>query len=61
MKKKLSMIVFVAVLIAFTCMYAIVDKNNAIYDRAVDTSQYVALDWNREKWSLRVLFQQKIS
>ena len=43
MKKKLSMIVFVAVLIAFTCMYAIVDKNNAIYDRAVDTSQYVAL------------------
>ena len=24
-------------------MYAIVDKNNAIYDRAVDTSQYVAL------------------
>ena len=43
MKKKLSMIVFVAVLIAFTYMYAIVDKNNAIYDRAVDTSQYVAL------------------
>ena len=43
MKKKLSMIVFAAVLIAFTCMYAIVDKNNAIYDRAVDTSQYVAL------------------
>ena len=43
MKKKLSMIVFVAVLIAFTCMYAIVDKNNAIYDRAVDTSKYVAL------------------
>ena len=43
MKKKLSMIVFEAVLIAFTCMYAIVDKNNAIYDRAVDTSQYVAL------------------
>ena len=43
MKKKLSWIVFAAILIAFTCVYAIVDKNNAIYDRTVDTSKYVAL------------------
>lgn len=43
MKKKLGWIIFAVVLIAFTCVYAIVDKNNAIYDRAVDTSKYVAL------------------
>ena len=43
MKKKLSWIILAVVLIAFTCVYAIVDKNNAIYDRAVDTSKYVAL------------------
>lgn len=43
MKKKLGWIIFAIVLIAFTCVYAIVDKNNAIYDRAVDTSKYVAL------------------
>lgn len=43
MKKKISWVIFVIVLIAFTCVYAIVDKNNAIYDRAVDTSKYVAL------------------
>lgn len=43
MKKKLGWIIFAVILIAFTCVYAIVDKNNAIYDRAVDTSKYVAL------------------
>lgn len=43
MKKKLGWIIFAVVLIAFTCVYAIVDKNNAIYDRTVDTSKYVAL------------------
>ena len=41
MKKKLSMIVFAAVLIAFTCMYAIVDKNNAIYGRECDRKRSV--------------------
>lgn len=43
MKKRLSWIIFAVILIAFTCVYAIVDKNNAIYDRAVDTSKYIAL------------------
>ena len=43
MKKKLGWIFFAVVLIAFTCVYAIVDKNNVVYDRAVDTSKYVAL------------------
>lgn len=43
MKKKLGWIILAVVLLAFTCVYAIVDKNNAIYDRAVDTSKYVAL------------------
>ena len=43
MKKKLGWIIFAVILIAFTCVYAIVDKNNAIYDRTVDTSKYVAL------------------
>ena len=43
MKKKLSWIILAVILIAFTCVYAIVDKNNAIYDRTVDTSKYVAL------------------
>lgn len=43
MKKKLSWIILVIVLIAFTGVYAIVDKNNEIYNRTVDTSKYVAL------------------
>lgn len=43
MKKRLSWIILAVVLIAFTGVYAIVDKNNEIYDRTVDTSQYVAL------------------
>lgn len=43
MKKKLGWIILAVVLIAFTGVYAIVDKNNEIYDRAVDTSKYVAL------------------
>ena len=32
MKKKLSWIILAVILIAFTCVYAIVDKNNEIYD-----------------------------
>ena len=47
MKKKLGWIILAVVLLAFTCVYAIVDKNNAIYDRAVDTSKYVALGLER--------------
>lgn len=43
MKKKLSWIILGVILIAFTCVYAIVDKNNAIYDRAVDTSNYASI------------------
>ena len=43
MKKKLGWIIFAVVLIAFTCVYAIVDKNNAIYDRTVDTSNYASI------------------
>ena len=43
MKKKLSWIILGVILIAFTCVYAIVDKNNAIYDRTVDTSNYASI------------------
>lgn len=43
MKKKLSWIILAVILIAFTCVYAIVDKNNAIYDRTVDTSNYASI------------------
>lgn len=43
MKKKLSYIILAVVLIAFAGVYAIVDKNNSVYDRTVDTSAYVAL------------------
>lgn len=43
MKKKLSYIILAVVLIAFAGVYAIVDKNNSIYDRTVDTNAYVAL------------------
>ena len=49
MKKKLGWIMFAVLLIAFTCVYAIVDKNNAIYVRTVDTSKYVALGLEQEK------------
>ena len=43
MKKKLSWIILAVILIIFTGAYSIVDKNNAIYDRTVDTSKYIAL------------------
>lgn len=43
MKKKLSYIILAVVLTAFAGVYAIVDKNNSVYDRTVDTSAYVAL------------------
>ena len=43
MKKKLSWIILAVILIVFTGLYAVVDKNNAIYDRETDTSNYVSL------------------
>lgn len=49
MKKKLSWIILAVILIIFTGVYAVVDKNNAIYDRAVDTSKYVALGLEQDE------------
>lgn len=43
MKKKLSWIILAVILIVFTGLYAVVDKNHAIYDRTVDTGNYVSL------------------
>ena len=43
MKKKISWVIFAVILIAFAYVYAIVDKNNAIYDRTVDTSNYASI------------------
>lgn len=43
MKKRVTYIVFAFILIVFVVFYAIVDKNNKIYDRTVDTSQYVSV------------------
>lgn len=43
MKKKLGWVIFAIILVAFTSFYAVIDKNNAIYDRKVDTTKYVAV------------------
>ena len=43
MKKKLGWVIFAIILVTFTSFYAVIDKNNAIYDRKVDTTKYVAV------------------
>lgn len=43
MKKKLGWVIFAIILVVFTSFYAVIDKNNAIYDRKVDTTKYVAV------------------
>ena len=43
MKKKLGWVFLVVILIAFTSFYAVIDKNNAIYDRKVDTTKYATI------------------
>ena len=43
MKKKLSWIILAVILIAFTGIYSVVDKNNGIYDRQVDASEYASI------------------
>ena len=58
MKKKLSWIILAVVLIVFTCVYSVVDKNNGIYDRTVDTSEYVAIALEKDE-SLRQTFISK--
>ena len=43
MKKKLSWIILAVILIVFTGLYAVVDKNNAIYDRETDTDIFTLI------------------
>lgn len=43
MKKKIGWIIFAVILVVFISFYAVIDKNNSIYDRKVDTSKYVAI------------------
>ena len=43
MKKRIAYIVLGCILILFIGFYAIVDKNNGIYDKNIDTSQYIAI------------------
>ena len=42
MKKKIRVVLFAVILIVLAGCYSIVDKNNAVYDKKVDNSDYVA-------------------
>lgn len=44
MKKKIGWSIFALILIAFTCLYAVVDKNHGIYDREIDSSEYISVE-----------------
>lgn len=44
MKKKVGWIIFALILVAFTGFYAVVDKNNGIYDREIDSSNYISVE-----------------
>lgn len=44
MKKKIGCCIFAVILIAFTCLYAVVDKNHNIYDREIDSSEYTSVE-----------------
>lgn len=49
MKKKLSWIILGVVLITFTGIYSVVDKNNGIYDREIDTSEYASIGLEKDE------------
>ena len=44
MKRKIGWSIFALILIAFTCLYAVVDKNHSIYDREIDSSEYIYIE-----------------
>ena len=48
MKKKIGWSIFALILIAFTCLYAVVDKNHGIYDREIDSSEYISVELAKE-------------
>ena len=44
MKKKIQVIIAGIIIVAGSFLYAHIGKNNYIYDRAVDTSEYITQD-----------------
>lgn len=44
MKKKIGWSIFALILIVCTCLYAVIDKNNSIYDREIDSSDYISVE-----------------
>lgn len=44
MKRKIGWITFAVILVAFTCFYAVIDKNNGIYDQEIDSSNYISVE-----------------
>ena len=44
MKRKIGWIIFALILIACICLYAVVDKNHSIYDREIDSSEYISVE-----------------
>lgn len=47
MMKKIGWIIFALLLVAFTCLYAVVDKNNGIYDQKIDSSEYISIELSK--------------
>lgn len=47
MKRKIGWIIFAVILVAFTCFYAVIDKNNGIYDREIDSSNYISIELSK--------------
>lgn len=44
MKKRIKILIIVAVLIVFAGAYSVIDKANAVYDKNCDESEFVSLD-----------------
>ena len=43
MKKKLTWVILIIVLIGFASVYAIVDKTYSVFDTQIDTSEYIQM------------------